>query len=277
MRLSRIHTLGHRSSLLTFTFLQLLFAIGPGCSVKESRDECPCILSLIYDASSREMIAEGISVRIEMSGENGREVRDSFFRSEETTVFRTAVCRGTMKALSVWPGSTPLEDPGSGLWIRIPEGMQCPEIWTGLAVTDTERDEASADIKLRKNYCNIFMTLTGGGEGLEFVVRGNVCGYDCDGIPVHGPFSATAVAQEGSRSSYSVKVPRQADNSLKLDIFSSDGGLRTFAIGNYIDSSGYDWTSEDLKDINLEINYAATSVILLIDNWRTVIDFTTII
>ena len=277
MRLSRIHTLGHRSSLLTFTFLQLLFAIGPGCSVKESRDECPCILSLIYDASSREMIAEGVSVRIEMSGENGREVRDSFFRSEETTVFRTAVCRGTVKALSVWPGSTPLEDPGSGLWIRIPEGMQCPEIWTGLAVTDTERDEASADIKLRKNYCNIFMTLTGGGEGLEFVVRGNVCGYDCDGIPVHGPFSATAVAQEGSRFSYSVKVPRQADNSLKLDIFSSDGGLRTFAIGNYIDSSGYDWTSEDLKDINLEINYAATSVILLIDNWRTVIDFTTII
>ncbi|MGM9741448.1 MAG: hypothetical protein ACI3ZC_00095 [Candidatus Cryptobacteroides sp.] len=277
MELKRKHNKGHRVSLLSVIFLQLLSAIGPGCSVKESRDECPCMLSLIFGSRDRDMISDGVAVRIDVSGKGGIEVQDSIFVSDESTVFRTAVGRGTAQVLSVWPSSTIMETPRSDTWIRIPDGMQCPEIWTGHASADTDRDAAGAEIHLCKNYCKISMTLIGCVDGMEFLVRGNVCGYGPDGMPAEGPFSAHAVKQEEGTACHSVTVPRQKDNSLKLDIISSDGFSRTFAIGNFIDGSGYDWYSEDLKDINLEINYAASSVKFTIDKWSTTIHFETVI
>ena len=72
-------------------------------------------------------------------------------------------------------------------------------------------------------------------------------------------------------------LPRQIDNSLLLDIISDDDRRRTFAIGNYIEASGYDWESMDLKDITLDIDYARTDITFRIDAWERTVQFEVVI
>ena len=72
-------------------------------------------------------------------------------------------------------------------------------------------------------------------------------------------------------------LPRQIDNSLLLDIISDDDRRRTFAIGNYIEASGYDWDSMDLKDITLDIDYARTDVTFRIGAWEHTTQFEVVI
>ena len=74
-----------------------------------------------------------------------------------------------------------------------------------------------------------------------------------------------------------MNVPRQKDNTLKLDIVSGDGAVRTFAIGNYIEASGYSWDSEDLKDIALEIDYSRTMLLFRIGAWEKYEQFEVVI
>ena len=67
------------------------------------------------------------------------------------------------------------------------------------------------------------------------------------------------------------------DNSLMLDLISERGGVRSFAIGNYLAESGYDWAEDDLEDITVTIDYAATSARFIIDRWSTTLHFETVI
>ena len=62
-----------------------------------------------------------------------------------------------------------------------------------------------------------------------------------------------------------------------LDMISEDGGVRSFAIGNYLPVSGYDWNSNDLHDAAITIDYAATSVTFTIDKWSRTLQFETVI
>lgn len=145
-------------------------------------------------------------------------------------------------------------------------------------------------MRLHKNFCRIDIQVRDvDGEEFPFKlrVRGNVNGYGLDGKPARGAFicgaerSETESAGSGTESDgddsgtasestgygYAVTVPRQTDDSLTLEIVTDDGVAKSFAIGNYIAASGYDWTSADLKDICLEIDYARTVISFTIDKW----------
>ena len=74
-----------------------------------------------------------------------------------------------------------------------------------------------------------------------------------------------------------VRVPRQEDASLALKIQDVDGYEKTFALGEYIAESGFDWNRPDLQDVLVQIDYARTQVIFTINDWRKVIDFDMII
>jgi hypothetical protein len=42
---------------------------------------------------------------------------------------------------------------------------------------------------------------------------------------------------------------------------------RYFALGQYIVDSGYDWTSPDLGDITVTLDYALTEISIRIEGW----------
>lgn len=271
--------------LVLLSVLQPFFTC-PGCSVKEDRDLCPCALVLEFPREDAERLQDGVTVCM-------RGYSDDVFSLCDTLLAGRAASSGGPDTISdngsysyvVPKGDIDLavaysadglagELNSSGRWIEIDEGRPCPSIWTCCEKVSARADRVTVPVRLHKNFCRIDIQVRD-VDGAEFPfklrVRGNVNGYGLDGKPARGAFLCDAERSEtesaGSGHGYAVTVPRQTDDSLTLEIVTGDGVAKSFAIGNYIAASGYDWTSADLKDICLEIDYARTVISFTIDKW----------
>lgn len=287
--------------LVLLSVLQPFFTC-PGCSVKEDRDLCPCILVLEFPREDADRLQDGVTVCM-------RGYSDDAFSLCDTLLAGRAASSGGLDTVSgkwsysyvVSKGDVDLavaysadglagELNSSGIWIEIDEGRPCPSIWTCCEKVSARTDRVTVPVRLHKNFCRIDIQVRDvDGEEFPFKlrVRGNVNGYGLDGRPARGAFlcdaersetegsgtasdgddSGTASESTGYGYGYAVTVPRQTDDSMTLEIVTDDGVAKSFAIGNYIAASGYDWTSADLKDICLEIDYARTVISFTIDKW----------
>lgn len=278
--------------LVLLSVLQPFFTC-PGCSVKEDRDLCPCTLVLEFPREDADRLQDGITVCM-------RGYSDDVFSLCDTLLAGRAASDGSPDTISDKGSYSYVVPKGdidlavaysadglagklnsSGKWIEIDEGRPCPSIWTCCEKVSARADRVTVPVRLHKNFCRIDIQVRDvDGEEFPFKlrVRGNVNGYGLDGKPARGAFlcdaersetegSGTASESTGSGHGYAVTVPRQTDDSLILEIVTGDGVAKSFAIGNYIAASGYDWTSADLKDICLEIDYARTVISFTIDKW----------
>lgn len=286
--------------LVLLSVLQPFFTC-PGCSVKEDRDLCPCTLVLEFPGEDAERLQDGVTVCMRgYSDGDGFSLCDTLLAGRAASggasdgVSYSYVVPKEDIDLAVAYSADGLagELNSSGKWIEIDEGRPCPSIWTCCEKVSAMADRVTVPVRLHKNFCRIDIQVRDvDGEEFPFKlrVRGNVNGYGLDGKPARGAFlcdaersetegsgfgtesevpgSGTASESTGSKHGYAVTVPRQTDDSLTLEIVTDDGVAKSFAIGNYIASSGYDWTSADLKDICLEIDYARTVILFTIDKW----------
>lgn len=269
--------------LVLLSVLQPFFTC-PGCSVKEDRDLCPCTLVLEFPREDAERLQDGVTVCM-------RGYSDDVFSLCDTLLAGRAASSGGPDTISdkgsysyvVPKGDIDLavaysadglagELNSSGRWIEIDEGRPCPSIWTCCEKVSARADRVTVPVRLHKNFCRIDIQVRDvDGEEFPFKlrVRGNVNGYGLDGKPARGAFLCDTERSETESAGYgyAVTVLRQTDDSLTLEIVTGDGVAKSFAIGNYIAASGYDWTSADLKDICLEIDYARTVISFTIDKW----------
>lgn len=289
--------------LVLLSVLQPFFTC-PGCSVKEDRDLCPCSLVLEFPREDAERLQDGVTVCMRGCSDDGFSLCDTLLAGQAASdgspdtisdkgSYSYVVPKGDID-LAVAYSADGLAGKlnSSGRWIEIDEGRPCPSIWTCCEKVSARADRVTVPVRLHKNFCRIDIQVRD-VDGAEFPfklrVRGNVNGYGLDGKPARGAFlcdaersetesagsgtesdgddSGTASESTGSGHGYAVTVPRQTDDSLTLEIVTDDGVAKSFAIGNYIAASGYDWTSVDLKDICLEIDYARTVISFTIDKW----------
>lgn len=289
--------------LVLLSVLQPFFTC-PGCSVKEDRDLCPCTLVLEFPREDAERLQNGVTVCMRGCSDDGFSLCDTLLVGQAASSGGPDTVSGKWSYSYVVPkGDIDLavaysadglagELNSSGRWIEIDEGRPCPSIWTCCEKVSARADRVTVSVRLHKNFCRIDIQVRDvDGEEFPFKlrVRGNVNGYGLDGKPARGAFlcdaersetesagsgtesdgddSGTASESTGSGYGYAVTVPRQTDDSMTLEIVTDDGVAKSFAIGNYIAASGYDWTSADLKDICLEIDYARTVISFTIDKW----------
>lgn len=286
--------------LVLLSVLQPFFTC-PGCSVKEDRDLCPCTLVLEFPGEDAERLQDGVTVCMRgYSDGDGLSLCDTLLAGQPASggasdgvSYSYVVPKGDIDlAVAYSADGLAGELNSSGKWIEIDEGRPCPSIWTCCEKVSARADRVTVPVRLHKNFCRIDIQVRDvDGEEFPFKlrVRGNVNGYGLDGKPARGAFlcdaeraetegsgfgtesevpgSGTASESTVSGYGYAVTVPRQTDDSLTLEIVTGDGVAKSFAIGNYIASSGYDWTSADLKDICLEIDYARTVISFTIDKW----------
>lgn len=284
--------------LVLLSVLQPFFTC-PGCSVKEDRDLCPCTLVLEFPGEDAERLQDGVTVCMRgYSDGDGFSLCDTISTGQPASggapdgvSYSYVVPKGDIDlAVAYSADGLAGELNSSGRWIEIDEGRPCPSIWTCCEKVSAWADRVTVPVRLHKNFCRIDIQVRDvDGEEFPFKlrVRGNVNGYGLDGKPARGAFlcdaesaetegpgtasestgSGTASESAVSGHGYSVTVPRQTDDSLILEIVTGDGVAKSFAIGNYIASSGYDWASADLKDICLEIDYARTVISFTIDKW----------
>lgn len=232
--------------------LALTLLLG-GCSVKEDRRACPCLLTL-------EM--EGLPVSpvfLDVSG-------DGFSRTE-------SIYADTVLVLPVPKGDVSVSVTGGALTgadgaVRIPEGEEAPPLYLFHAALDADVERITVPVLLRKQFCAlelVFSGPSGFGPPFEVEVEGSVDGWLRDGNPSAGTFRRRVLPDADGRAI--LRLPRQGDDSLLMHIVFSDRVIRTFALGSYIAASGYDWSAPDLADLTLRVDLSVTSVTLSIDLW----------
>ena len=245
--------------------LAVLFLVVASCNVKEDRDNCPCRLELFF--SDRHLPA----VICLDSGE--KQLVDTVWKAG---VYSVDVPRGQLR-LNAYSGDGGCFRPGDGFYVR--EGQECPPVYMCSSILYADRMHMMDTVSLHKIFCKITLKVRT-EDGIrkyawKLALNGGVCGYDVEGNPVRGPFSFVARMTEDME--YVCSVPRQLDNSMVLEIRDEPDVLRSFAVGEFIAESGYDWSRPDLEDIVMEINYSRTGVTFNVSDWRRTVDFDVII
>lgn len=228
------------------------------CSIKEDRDSCPCLL--ILDLSENQSVGVTSADLIVTDAETvvWKDEMDMTSVSDRYSLY---VPRNLLH-LRLWGGTDGLASDNG---LSIPFRQSCPEVYMYDADLLMEGESCVAKVRLRKNHC--VMTVTGkDAERLPFdmKVTGGVSGYDAVGKPVEGEFEC--VPDEDGKA----VLPRQTDDSLLLHVSGDGTDVRTFALGHYLASSGYDWSSPDLEDVTVTLDYALTEVRIAVEGWEGV-------
>lgn len=246
------------------------------CSVKEDRDLCPCFLTL--DLSGVEQLhlrEEGLDTLGVYAVCDERNVLDDRMPLEDCVQeYVVAVPRTEMDLCVGTSGQGGVFSAAEGL--TVPEGEQCPVVYMYAERINTAVNSVRKAVILHKNWCRIDLnmkpTVSGFSRPYHVSVVGDVCGYNTDGTPKQGPFNC--VSERSRAGSCHVRVPRQTDDSLWLRVHFEDADeIRGFPLGEYLRSSGYDWTAQDLEDISVSMDFARSAVTFTIYGWQRTISF----
>lgn len=251
----------------------LVMAVASGlssCSVKEDRSACPC--RLVMDFDGIDTLAVPVA-RLLVSDNLSFSLAETLEACDFMPEYHIDVPRNDVY-VNVYAGVEGLL--GGDMGINIPYGQECPRIYMYSEAIDARCETARARVEMHKNHCVMSITLRKRDE-LQYGLRlsGNVCGYLPDGSPARGDFSYTPDA-DGS-GAYVAVLPRQIDSSLMLEVNDGTGVLKTFALGEYILAGGYDWTAEDLEDVEVVIDWAQTEVTIHIKGWDWVREYEIVI
>ena len=225
------------------------------CSVKEERDRCPCVLAL--ELSDLQVTPVMLNVKA------GEYAHTEVVHRDTVVVLQVPKGEAAVSAV----GGAMAEGDGS---IRIPEGEEAPALYlfhTGLELSD---EQLVLPVVLHKQFCRlelVFKGPPGYGPPFEAEVEGFQCGWLSDGTPMPGTFRKRLLP--GPDGTTALRLPRQGDDSLLMHIVFSDRTVRTFALGQYIAATGYDWSAPDLADLTLTVDISVTSVTISTDAWTT--------
>lgn len=247
-----------RMSSGVLAFMVVLVACA-GCSVKEDRDVCPGRLMLDFGGVDASLG----SLDLLVTWPGGVILRDVVVPSVFGDEYIRDVPHG-MLDVNVWSGAGEYVENESGL--VIPLGSECPPVHKHSFIADTRGEIWRQEVELHKNYCCLTVKLK--GEDVmpySLVVSGNVDGYTLDGSPRKGEFRCVAYPE--GEGEITVRVPRQIDASLMLEVEDDNGIRKLFAVGEYIKASGYDWDSENLGDVTVTLDYYITGITVLVQKW----------
>ena len=214
------------------------------CTVKENRDPCPALLRLGLPAESDSLKELYITV------ENPY--------GEEVTYRRPLAAADTFLCFQVTREKFLLTVSSVNLagGYSASTGEPYPRLYLYRARVRIGGENATITPTLEKDYCTMEIGLTSPGKDLGMRVCSNYSGTDRAGNLIRSGYSVATVPGG------IVRVPRQGDNSLSLEIVDpeDDGILRSFAIGEYLYRAGYDWAAPSLEDVTVQINYARSTI-----------------
>lgn len=237
----------------------------PCCSVKENRDACPCRLYLDFAEGCGD-VAEYACLTV--CSEKGFAYSDKVGADGFAEEYMVLVPRGGVM-VNAYYGADDFVGKDGGM--IIPLGDDCPRVYMYSSYVSTGGDVARTEVSMRKNHCLITVHVEESEFPYSLNVRGDVAGYDSGGNPSGGEFSCMLYPDDGGKCM--VSVPRQKDRSLVLDVDDGTDVLKTFALGEYVAASGYDWTAENLEDITIGLDYSLSQLTLKVEGWSKELHF----
>jgi hypothetical protein len=230
------------------------------CSVKEDRGDCPCRLVLDMGEVDTSVVKYAELV---LTASDGFCMRDTLAKEEFEDGYIADVPRGPV-AVGVYCGALGCVDDEGNL--EIDYGNECPFVYMHSSQVLAEGESVAENVSMRKNHCVVNLKIQSDGSfPFRMEAKGNVDGYGSDGEPSEGDFMYAMYADDGGVCQFT--LPRQTDASLVLEVYDDTDVIRSFALGEYVEASGYDWEEDDLKDITVSLDYALTRIVISVADW----------
>lgn len=267
------------------TFLTVAASFGiallsfSSCSVKEDRRPCPCYLEV------RTPLHEGDCI-FSVFGYSDRNLVYRQLIKDGEQVNEIALPKNVYKASSLWGAK---ESNVTDDLVLIPLGSECDSLYsfTSSASIDALGEQAEVELAPHKQFATLSLEFeTEEVYPFEITIRGHVDGYSLyDFTPHQGEFKVKPVATDPLNSKYELRLPRQVDNSLIIEMRDrpSGGSTSTFttkaegeeepfivALGEMIARTDYDWTAEDLQDIAIKVDYLKKQITINVSDWEIV-------
>ena len=245
------------------------------CSVKEDRSDCPCYLT-VDPVEVSGTCGDGFPVLLSVSGRQDFLMQRDLESGDCETPLVLEVPRPNV-FVSVLAGAGECFIPGEGL--VIPYGAECPPVRMFSQRVVTDGETARVVPVLHKAYCELAVRIVPVNDvfldRFHIAIEGNVTGYAPDSSLLPGDFRSEAYPT--AEGVCVTRIPRQRDASLMMTVLEEEKPLRYFALGAYIEQSGYDWLAADLEDIFLEIDYAATAFTIRVGEWEKTVEMEVLI
>jgi hypothetical protein len=256
---------------------RLLFAaaaaVALACSVKEDRTECPVYVTVLTDRFAQRGISEGLisfSTTRLLSRDSVSflsRIRDAYVKACPRDFAQVSVLAGVEGGI--------LSD-GT---LQTPRGSQADLIWAYGTSFSAWADEYTVDAVPHKQFCLVHFLFDGSSTAPEdypwrFRLRAECSGMDLYTLePVAGSYNAT-VGPNALGEWYGV-LPRQRANNMLLEVYLPEPGNpalgRTdyvFDLGEAFERQGYDWTLEDLPDIEIQVGFVYAGLTLTVQPWE---------
>lgn len=252
--------------------MELLLAVVASfssCTVVEDRGDCPCYLNFAHKGFN----PGSCNGTMEVVVFEGKLVSDGVYSisrlkdgTDEIPVPKGFARIGCVGGLS----SGRLVDS----LMVIPAGSDCDPIYAFSSTAEAFGEVAYVNGMIRKNHVVLRIVMENGSGGVyPFSVRvgSNVSGMNLLTMePLEGFFSHKASKE--AEGVFSMRLPRQMDDSMVLEILKTDGSdekVDELPLGTYlVDGLGYDWAAPDLADINVYINYSRSSISISVSDWE---------
>ena len=156
------------------------------------------------------------------------------------------------------------------LYMRAKESRRDnPILYAYASDVAADGETAECRVDFRKNYVKVNLCFSGSETGLcpyDLLVRSNVAGLEMRTLaPVIGKFACVPEISGGK--GYQFIIPRQIDETLSIDLMRGIEIYDTIILGRIIASTGYDWTAEDLADIDLVIDLSKGEISITVSGW----------
>lgn len=246
------------SEVLTVCGIALLLA---SCSVKEDRDVCPC--RLVIDMSEVDTSVVRYA-EVVVGASDGFMTRDTLKAADFDGEYLLQVPRGDVSLGVYFEARGCVGDDGR---LGIDYGDECPQVYMHSSFVRVEGEKVEERVLMMKNHCIMTIQVqTEEAFPFRLEAKGNIDGYEPGGRPSEGDFMYAMHTDDAGICR--LTLPRQTDESLVLEVHDESGTLKTFALGEYVAASGYDWQEENLRDITVSLDYSLTRVILSVAGWR---------
>ena len=235
------------------------------CSVKENRSVCPCELVVRSDEPLK---TEG-NVLVSVI-QDGAVVKQGMMGRED---FDAGLCRMTVprkpSVVTVFTGITGMNTV-EGRRLDIRARHQCDELYSDSAFAELTGDEQECVLTPHKNFARLNIITLGLPDDAEVSVSGSVQGYDlCSTDPCEGRFGCTP-DYKGQAGGYNVRLPRQLDDALSMNVIVAGKRFSTVPIGVMIADTGYRFDDPDLLDISLTVDFSQSFVLVCVGDWESV-------
>ena len=232
------------------------------CSIKEDRGFCPSEVGLAVSAPPQ-VLGRKIVLRV---WEEAALLQDNFLYGGGWQDRSYRLPRKQLAICSV------CGIRGRGTRYCIDPGKQCDSIYSAGMGMHPSGEKETDSLRLHKQFATVFMVVTGDldGDGFPYRIRvvGNTSGLDLlDSAPLEGPFFFEPEFSASLKAGF--RLPRQADDSLRLEFLSRENGKILFVeeAGRQIADSGYDWTAPDLEDITILMTLTSVGVEIRVGTW----------